>query len=159
MPAAGDPATVEGIGPIPIGRARELCGGAEGWMRVLTHPETGIVLSVGRDRYRPPAELRKLVRWRAGTCMAPGCNISAARCDIDHTIAWEHGGPTALTNLTPLCKGHHTVKHHGRWHVAQVPGSGGAVQWSSPSGRTYRVDPERRIPVFSSAVADEPAPF
>ena len=85
-------ATVEGVGPISMTRARELCGGADGWMRVLTHPETGIVLSVGRTRYRPPADLRRLVRWRAETCLGPGCNIPAARCEIDHTIAWEHGG-------------------------------------------------------------------
>jgi len=49
-----EPAVVEGIGPIPLDRARELCGGAEGWMRILTHPETGMVLSVGRGQYRPP---------------------------------------------------------------------------------------------------------
>ncbi len=50
-----DPPVVEGIGPIPPSRARELCGGDTGWMRVLTHPETGMVLSVGREAYRPPA--------------------------------------------------------------------------------------------------------
>ena len=138
----------EGVGPIPIERARELCGGADSWMRVLTHPETGMVLSIGRDRYRPPPELRRLVRWRAETCMAPGCNIPAARCEIDHTIAWEHGGSTDLRNLAPLCKGHHTVKHHGRWTVHQIPDSGGALEWTSPAGRHYRVHPERRVPVF-----------
>ncbi len=109
----GSVATVEGVGPIPMTRARELCGSAKGWMRVLTHPETGIVLSVGRDRYRPPPQLRRLIRWRAETCMAPGCNIPASRCQIDHNIPWEHGGHTALANLTPFCTGHHTVKHHG----------------------------------------------
>lgn len=41
-------ASVEGVGPIPIEVARELCGGAKSWMRVLTHPEKGIVLSMGR---------------------------------------------------------------------------------------------------------------
>ncbi|GAA1994230.1 hypothetical protein [Microbacterium pumilum] len=157
---AGDRfATVEGIGPIPLSRARELCGSAEGWMRVLTHPETGMVLSVGRRRYRPPPELRRLVKWRAETCMAPGCNIPASRCEIDHNLAWERGGITALTNLTPFCKGHHIVKHHGRWCVEQIEGSGGAVLWTSPTGRRYRVEPERRVPVFLPAGVEEPAPF
>jgi hypothetical protein len=141
-------AVVEGIGPIPSDRARELCGGADDWMRVLTHPETGMVVSVGRDRYRPPAALRRLVRWRADRCMAPGCGIPASRCEIDHTIAWEHGGSTALGNLTPLCKGHHTVKHHGGWRVQHVPDGGGALEWTSPAGRRYVVEPERRVPVF-----------
>jgi hypothetical protein len=145
---ASGPAVVEGVGPIPLERARELCGGAEGWMRVLTHPETGVVLSVGRDLYRPPPSLRRLVRWRADHCMAPGCGVPASRCEIDHTIAWEHGGETSLRNLAPICKGHHIVKHHGGWTVSQVDGSGGALEWTSPSGRRYTVEPERPSPVF-----------
>ncbi|KRA23611.1 HNH endonuclease [Microbacterium sp. Root61] len=153
-------ATVEGLGPIPLARARELCGSAEGWMRVLTHPETGMVLSVGRERYRPPPELRRLVRWRAERCMAPGCGIPAARCEIDHTVAWEHGGTTELSNLAPLCKGHHTIKHHGRWRVHQIADSGGALEWTSPTGRHYRVDPERKVPTFTPSSSEgSMAPF
>ncbi|MFE7845198.1 DUF222 domain-containing protein [Microbacterium sp. NPDC057407] len=142
------PAVVEGVGPIPLERAGELCGGAEGWMRVLTHPETGMVLSVGRDQYRPPPALRRLVRWRSETCMAPGCGIPASGREIDHTQAWEHGGETTVTNLAPLCKGHHTVKHHGGWSVRQPTDGGGAVEWRSPSGRRYLVQPTRPTPAF-----------
>ncbi len=157
--AAGiDPAVGEGIGPIPLPVAKELTGGAAGWTRVLTHPETGMVLSVGRDQYRPPAALQKLVKWRADRCMAPGCGIPATRCDIDHHIDWAHGGPTALTNLGPLCPGHHTVKHHTDWTIQHVPGSGGAIQWTSPTGREYLVEPERTVPVFRST-AHHDAPF
>lgn len=151
-----EPPIVEGIGPISVARARELCGGAAGWMRILTHPETGMVLSVGRDRYRPPPALRKLVRWRADRCMAPGCGIPASRCQIDHTVPWEHGGSTSLENLAPMCQGHHTVKHHGGWTVQQISGSGGALEWTSPAGRHYRVEPERRVPVFRTS--DNSAP-
>ena len=153
------PAVVEGVGPITLSRARELCGGADGWMRVLTHPETGAVLSVGRDQYRPPPGLRRLVRWRADRCMAPGCGIPASRCEIDHTVAWEHGGETSLDNLAPLCKGHHTIKHHGGWRVEQVAEGGGALQWTSPAGRRYLVTPERRVPVFRASAAEPAAPF
>lgn len=156
-------ATVEGIGPIPIAQARLLSGGAKSWMRVLTHPETGVVLSVGRGRYEPPPELRRLVRWRAERCMAPGCTMPASRCEIDHTLAWQNGGATSADNLAPLCTGHHTVKHHGGWSVVQVPGSGGVVEWTSPYGRRYLVEQERRMPVFQpeTPVIDDtvPAPF
>ena len=148
------PATVEGIGPIPLTTARELCGGEEGWMRVLTHPETGMVLSVGRTRYRPPPALRKLIRWRAERCMAPGCGVPASRCQIDHNIAWEHGGHTALDNHAPLCVGHHTIKHHGGWAVQHLPERGGAILWTSPTGRRYLVEPERRVPVFRPTTPD-----
>jgi hypothetical protein len=146
--AAGDPPVVEGIGPIPLSRARELCGGDATWMRVLTHPETGMVLSVGRDRYSPPPALRRLVTWRADRCMAPGCGMPASRCDVDHNIAWADGGHTSLSNNAPLCRGHHIVKHHADWTVRQIPGSGGAIEWTSPTGRRYVVEPERRIPAF-----------
>ena len=152
-------AIMEGLGPIPLETARRLCGGGPEWMRVLTHPETGMVLSVGRDRYAPPESLRRLVKWRADTCMAPGCGIPASRCQTDHTVAWEHGGTTGLTNLAPLCQGHHTVKHHGRWCVEQIPDSGGALRWTSPSGRRYRVDPEHRVPSFTLVDDGSPPPF
>lgn len=148
--------SVEGIGPIPVEKARELCGGADGWLRVLTHPETGMVLSVGRDQYRPPPMLRKLLRWRAERCMAPGCGVPASRCEIDHTLAWEHGGATMLENLAPLCKGHHTLKHHGGWRVEQVADGAGALEWTSPAGRRYVVTPERPVPRFRRT---EPPPY
>lgn len=159
---AADLPVVEGIGPIPVSRARELCGGDSSWMRVLTHPETGMVLSVGRDLYRAPAPLRKLTKWRADRCMAPGCAMPASRCEIDHQLAWEHDGQTSLQNVAPLCKGHHTVKHHGGWDVRQVADSGGAIEWTSPTGRRYLVQPERRVPVFRESAprgAEPPPPF
>ncbi|WP_254773830.1 HNH endonuclease signature motif containing protein [Microbacterium sp. cf046] len=163
--AGADAATVEGIGPIPIARARELCGGDAMWMRVLTHPETGMVLSVGRTQYSPPASLRRLVKWRADRCMGPGCGMPASRCEVDHTIAWEQGGDTGLENLAPLCKGHHKVKHHGGWRLRQIADSGGAVEWISPAGRSYVVRPERRVPAFTvssertGVSVDDRAPF
>jgi hypothetical protein len=149
----GPAAQVDGVGPIPLDQARELCGAASGWMRVLTHPETGVVLSVGREQYRPPADLRRLVAWRAARCMAPGCGIPADRCDIDHTVDWHHGGTTEASNLAPLCRGHHTVKHHSGWRVRAK--RGGALEWTSPAGRVYLVQPERRIPQFTT----DPPPF
>jgi hypothetical protein len=148
VPPGCEAPSVEGIGPIPLTTARELCGGAEGWTRVLTHPETGMVLSVGRDRYAPPPTLRRLAKWRAERCMAPGCGIPAARCQLDHTVAWEYGGATEIGNLNPLCQGHHTIKHHGGWSVRQLEDSGGAMEWISPAGRRYVVRPERALPVF-----------
>ena len=161
VPEGCDAPTVEGVGPIPLDVARELCGGADGWTRVLTHPGTGMVLSVGRERYQPPPSLRRLAKWRAERCMAPGCGIPAGRCQIDHTVAWEHGGSTSLENLAPMCRGHHTIKHHGGWTVRQLDGSGGALEWRSPAGRRYRVAPERRVPVFrvTGAATAQTAPF
>ncbi|MFH8252390.1 DUF222 domain-containing protein [Microbacterium sp. B2969] len=157
--AEGEPAVGEGIGPVPVEVARELCGSAPTMTRILTDPETGMVLSVSRDRYETPPWLRRIVTWRAERCMAPGCTMPASRCQIDHSIAWEHGGHTSLGNLCPLCQGHHTVKHHGGWTVTQIEGSGGALEWISPTGRRYLVQPERKVPVFTPvAVATDGRP-
>ncbi|MFB7891885.1 DUF222 domain-containing protein [Microbacterium sp. NPDC056044] len=40
----------------------------------------------------------------------------------------------------------------------QVAGSGGAIQWTSPSGRRYLVEPERTVPVFRAVDCGD-APF
>jgi hypothetical protein len=74
--------------------------------------------------------------------------MPASRCDVDHNIAWADGGHTSLSNNAPFCRGHHIVKHHADWTVRQIPGSGGAIEWTSPTGRRYVVEPERRIPAF-----------
>ena len=81
--------------------------------------------------------------------------MPASRCHIDHNIAWHQGGPTALSNLAPFCEGHHIVKHHGGWTIRQLPG--GAIQWTSPTGRQYTVHPERPIPVFVATTTKEDA--
>lgn len=155
--ASTHPATVEGVGPISISRARQLCGDQKEWMRVLTHPETGMVLSVGRRKYRPPKSLRRIVAWRAGTCRGPGCRQPAHRGHIDHTVDWAKGGRTELGNLGPLCVGHHTLKHHGGWTVRQL--DDGVIEWTSPTARVYLVEPERRVPTFTVDRTDARAPF
>lgn len=88
--------------------------------------------------------------------------MPASRCDIDHNIAWHEGGETAVWNVAPLCKGHHTVRHETDWRIEQIPESGGVIGWTSPSGRVYLVEPERRTPTFrpAAAAADgDPPPF
>ena len=93
--------------------------------------------------------------------MGPGCGVPASRCEVDHQIRWADGGETSLENNCPFCKGHHLVKDNTEWIVRQIPGSGGAVEWISPTGRRYVVQPERKVPVFRSRGADDTssAPF
>ena len=135
----GAPATLEGYGPIDDDTARRLAATAPSFTRLLTHPETGVVLSVGRDRYRVPADLQTWLRVRDGTCRFPGCARSAARCDLDHTRDWQHGGTTSHDNLAHLCRHHHRLKHQTGWTVTQE--SGGVLRWRAPSGRSYSSEP------------------
>ncbi|MDQ1607888.1 MAG: hypothetical protein QOE16_620 [Microbacteriaceae bacterium] len=91
------PATLDGYGPIDPDTARELAGHAPSFIRLLTHPETGAVLSVGRESYRVPQDLKNWLQVRDATCRFPGCSRQAARCEIDHTQDWAHAAKPATT--------------------------------------------------------------
>jgi hypothetical protein len=150
------PGFLEGYGPIPAEAAREIAGTAPSWTRLLTHPETGAMVSVGSDHYTVPAAMRRVLRLRDGTCRFPGCNRPAARSDIDHTQAWEDGGHTALDNLAHLCAPHHRLKHQTLWDVRQEPG--GILVWTSPAGATHRTYPETYLGPPVTQVPGNPAP-
>ncbi len=137
--ASDEPATLEGYGPIDAATARRLAGDSSGFTRILTHPETGAVLSVGRKRYKVPVELRRAARYRDETCRMVGCERRAASCDLDHTEDWQHGGITALDNLAHLCRRHHQLKHRTDWSMTHQ--AGGVIQWISPTGRVHRTEP------------------
>ncbi|POH65625.1 MULTISPECIES: HNH endonuclease [Cryobacterium] len=138
-----EPGFLEGYGPIPADTAREIAAGCPSFIRILTHPETGAVLSVGKEHYTAPADMRRWVALRDGTCRFPGCTRPASRSDIDHTIAREHGGPTDFDNLAHLCRAHHRLKHQTLWAVVQEPG--GVLRWTSPAGETHRTYPETTL--------------
>jgi len=133
-------AELEGYGPLDDNTARELAAGAPSFTRLLRHPESGAVLSVGRDRYAVPADLTAALRIRDRTCRFPGCGRSARRSDIDHTVDWQFGGTTSIDNLAHLCPAHHQLKHRSAWKVSQQ--GGGVLRWRSPSGSTYVTHPE-----------------
>ena len=150
-----EPAILEGYGPIDIDTAKELAGKATSFIRILTHPETGAFLSVGRTRYKAPADLRTVLRLRDETCREPGCNRAAGHTDIDHTIAFNEdgaGGETRIDNLASLCPKHHRDKHETGWRVTQDPD--GTLHWISPTGHGYDTEPAIRI-----GPAADTAPF
>ena len=50
------------------------------------------------------------------TCAVDGCHTTFDRCEIHHILEWtQHGGPTDLKYLLPLCTYHHHRFHEGRW--------------------------------------------
>jgi hypothetical protein len=89
--------------------------------------------------YRPGRALRHLVTARTATCPAPGCGRPAARCDLDHTSPWHHGGLTCPCNLSPLCRHHHRVKQAQGWRL-DMP-EPGVLRWRTPAGRTHTTNP------------------
>jgi len=129
-----DPALLDGHSPIDPGTARALAAAAPCWQRVMIHPVTHEPLRL--DTYRPSRRLRRLLQARDHRCRWPGCRRPARRCETDHTIAWEEGGPTCAGNLENLCQKHHTLKHASAWTVRQR--GGGTLEFTSPTRRTYR---------------------
>ncbi|MCQ1986865.1 HNH endonuclease signature motif containing protein [Arthrobacter sp. zg-Y844] len=136
--ADDQPAELHGYGPISAEAARRLARNAVGWTGLAQDPHTGEILGVGRRR-KVPAGLRRWLRARDGTCRFPGCRVSTANSDVDHTIDWAQGGPTDHGNLEHLCRRHHRFKTLGYWKACQP--EPGVIEWTSPTGRVYRTEP------------------
>jgi hypothetical protein len=133
-------AELHGFGPIDIHTARKLAARAPSFVRILTHPDTGETLSVGRSRYRPPPDLRLALLLADETCRFPTCNRRAESCELDHTTDWAHGGETTRANLHHLCPKHHHLKHDTTdWTVQARPDR--TLEWRSPTGRHYTTTP------------------
>jgi hypothetical protein len=111
--------------------------------RLLVEPATGALLDVGRQAYTLPDRLRTFIVARDRTCRFPGCPRRAARCQIDHAVAWQDGGSTSAENLGALCVRHHQLKTHAGWQILASDAAGGCT-WLSPQGRRYgRARPAR----------------
>jgi len=89
----------------------------------------------GRARYRPTAAQLAFVRARDLRCQAPGCRVPAHRCQVDHRIPWQRGGPTFVDNLYCLCARHHRAKDEAGHRYRPVPGG---IVWTTAAGHTYR---------------------
>ena len=62
------------------------------------------------EAYQPTAEQVRWVHARDGGCRAPGCDVPAHKCQIDHIIPFDAGGKTDVDNLHCLCSKHHQLK-------------------------------------------------
>jgi hypothetical protein len=144
-PAAQAPATtsahtrasgglVPGFGVIPSALlANKIAQGAK--VRYLRPPG-----DAPQDGYRPLTALDEWVRFRDLTCRFPNCDVPAAFCDLDHTVAHGDGGPTHGSNLAADCRNHHLMKtFRPGWSNVQYPD--GTIVWTTPSGRTYKTKP------------------
>jgi hypothetical protein len=128
---------------------------------VLTHPVTGEVVEVA-GRYRIPTALREVLVVADEHCRFPGCGRRAARCELDHTVDWAHGGRSTASNLAHLCTSHHHLKHEGGWQVTRPPDTHPAsrtLEWRSPLGATYRTSPATEHHPPPAVRSTDPPPF
>ena len=125
------------------------------WLTGADHVTVRPVLEVGGRReaaagYTPPPLMREQVILRDRTCVFPGCTHPARSCDLDHITGYtpdhqagpdrlDRTGQTHPDNLAPLCRRHHRIKTHGRWHYTRDPDDG-SYTWTTPTGATYTVD-------------------
>jgi Domain of unknown function (DUF222)/HNH endonuclease len=144
------PGELGGYGPVGARTARMLAAGQHAvWRRLLTAPQSGLLVHAEAHTYRPTAQVRRQVSARDGYCSFPTCAMPAARCDLDHVTPFDHrrperGGPTTAENLQPLCRRHHRLKTHGRWSVrhSETPT---ITVWTSPSGHSYQANEDQGI--------------
>src|SRR5579863_9894579 len=131
---AGDP---PGPDPPPGAGARDYLAGLR--IRMVPVARGHCDHTRAESGYRPSRALAHLVKGRNTRCTAPGCGQPAARCDLDHTLAWDHGGITCECDLAPLCRHHHRCKQTEGWHLEQP--EPGVLVWRTPAGRAYTTTP------------------
>ncbi len=90
--------------------------------------------------YSPTDAMRAAVIARDGTCIYPGCTVSAHRCQLDHRIPFDEGGRTTVSNLFALCSKHHNMKTDRRAFYFPDPSTGDIV-WCFADGTYEIVEP------------------
>jgi hypothetical protein len=137
-----NPAEIPGFGPIVADVARRVADGQHNseWRVTVTDPDNGNVVWNGTTRRRPTVTQRRYLEARYRSCVFPGCRMPALESDIDHTRDFAKGGATDVSNLGPLCRHHHRLKHGGEWRVEQP--EPGVFHWTSRLGHVYIVGPD-----------------
>jgi uncharacterized protein DUF222 len=90
-----------------------------------------IPLDTGQASSTIPPSIRRAALTRHTTCAYPGCTHPATQCDLHHLIPRSQGGPTAVWNITPVCKFHHLVVIH-TWGWTLRLNSDGTTTATSP---------------------------
>ena len=118
-------------GPVTAEQVRAWCGAAG---TVTVRPVLDLAGDAHTHAYEVPDRVREQIGQRDLHCVFPHCTRPAERCDAEHVIAWP-AGPTASSNLAPVCRRHHRHKtHHGWTYEVLVPGS---YLWTSAVGLRY----------------------
>lgn len=132
------------------------------WQRLAVDVDTGRALELSTDSYVPTRAMVDAVRARDGVCRGPGCEVPAARCDLDHEVPWP-GGPTAMANLHAKHRLCHNAKTSGLFRSAPV--DDGGLAWTTLAGREHVTHPRdwrealRDGPVRASTPRNDPPPF
>ncbi|HEV2887949.1 MAG TPA: DUF222 domain-containing protein [Jatrophihabitans sp.] len=138
-----EPAHLVGYGPITAETARRLAADESGsWRRLLTDPDTGQLLDISADRYRPSQRLRDYVSARDGVCAFPTCNQPGYRCEYEHIKPYGEGGRTCRCNAALACRRHNLCKVNTGWGYRR--NSDGSFTWTDDTGHHRTGHPPQR---------------
>jgi hypothetical protein len=138
-----EPAHLLGYGPITAETARRLAADESGtWRRLLTDPDTGQLLDISADRYRPSQRLRDYVSARDGVCAFPTCNQPGYRCEYEHIKPYEQGGRTCRCNAALACRRHNLCKANTGWEYRR--NHDGSFTWTDDTGHRRTGHPPQR---------------
>jgi hypothetical protein len=127
--------TIDGIA-LPVSTVRRLCCDADVFPTVLGGD--GEALDVGRTRRTASRSQRRALAAMHRTCAHPDCSVGFDACRMHHVRFWtEHGGPSDLDNLVPLCERHHHAVHDGGWKLAMTPDR--VATWTRPDGGVHHI--------------------
>jgi hypothetical protein len=109
-----------------------------------------VVQRVGLDRGGVPIDVGRKFRtatsaqWAAlrsmyASCAWDACDQPLSRCQAHHVRYWQHGGPTDLDNLVPLCGHHHHLVHDQSWQLHLEPDRSLVVR--RPDGHVHATAP------------------
>ncbi len=101
-------------------------------------------LDLGRTQRLASAAQRRVLRALYPRCAIPGCEVRFARTKMHHVWWWEHGGPTDLDNLLPICNRHHHCVHDLGWKLKLLPDR--TLEITLPDGETMTTGPPSRGP-------------
>jgi len=108
----GELCEITGLGPIPVGVARDLLG--ESVLKLVLTKGVGVanVTHLGRG---PTAAQRVALLWQAPSCSNQACGHSFVQ--IDHRLPWASTRHTVLGELDPLCPHCHWLKTYLGWSL------------------------------------------
>jgi hypothetical protein len=129
------PGKLGGYGPVIADIARQIALQQVDGEWTWTVTDRGDVLATGTTRYRPTAAQKRRARADYQTCVAPGCRMPAYQCDLDHRDPYSRCHRTHNSNLAPLCRHHHLMRHHSQWRYRRLADR--SHEWTSPLGHSY----------------------
>ena len=110
---------ITGIGPIPVGTAKDLLGDAVLKLVLTNGVDVAHVTSLTRS---PTQAQRYGLLWTSPTCTVEGCSRTIVEYDHSHGAEFKDTKHTRLDETDPVCPGHHDLHTHQGW--ALVAGSG-----------------------------------